>query len=99
MFLIKTQFAVNSELFARVATLSRKILIIFTRHLSYAEISPLTQHKNLTNTRDAKAYHLGTHRSLKPVDTLNRVQPLLAAMGISRVANVTGLDRVGIPVY
>ncbi len=99
MFLIKTQFAVNSELFARVVTLSRKILIIFTRHLSYAEISPLTQHKNLTNTRDTKAYHLGTHRSLKPVDTLNRVQPLLAAMGISRVANVTGLDRVGIPVY
>ncbi len=53
----------------------------------------------MTNSRDTKAYRLGTHRSLKPIDTLNRVQPLLAGMGISRVANVTGLDRVGIPVY
>jgi len=33
------------------------------------------------------------------MDTLKRVQPLLKPMGISRVANVTGLDRVGIPVY
>ena len=46
-----------------------------------------------------KAYRLGTHRALKPDDTLKRLQPLLAQMGITRVANVTGLDRVGIPVY
>ena len=46
-----------------------------------------------------KAYRLGTHRALTPADTLRRVQPLLSDMGITRVANVTGLDRVGIPVY
>jgi hypothetical protein len=39
IFLIKAQFAVNSELFACVATLRREILIIFTRYLGYAEIS------------------------------------------------------------
>jgi len=33
IFLIKAQFAVNSGLFARFATLSMEILIIFTRHL------------------------------------------------------------------
>ena len=46
-----------------------------------------------------KAYRLGTHRALRPGDTLRRVRPLLSDMGITRVANVTGLDRVGIPVY
>jgi len=39
IFLIKAQFAANSELFARFATLSREILTIFTRHLGYAEVS------------------------------------------------------------
>ncbi len=48
---------------------------------------------------ESKAYKLGTHRTLTPTDTLKRVQPLLSRMGITRVANVTGLDRVGIPVY
>ncbi len=46
-----------------------------------------------------KAYRLGTHRTLTPTDTLNQVQPLLKQMGISRTANITGLDRVGIPTY
>lgn len=48
---------------------------------------------------ESKAYRLGTHRVLTPQDTLKRVQPLLKQMGITRAANVTGLDRVGIPVY
>jgi len=46
-----------------------------------------------------KAYRLGTHRRLTPAETLANVQAKLQEMGISRVANVTGLDRVGIPVY
>lgn len=46
-----------------------------------------------------KIYKLGTHRALTPADTLKRVQPLLRKMGITRVANVTGLDRINIPVY
>lgn len=46
-----------------------------------------------------KAYRLGTHRAATPADTLKRVLPLLSDMGITRVANVTGLDRIGIPVY
>jgi len=48
---------------------------------------------------EAKTYRLGTHRSSTPEQTLTRIQPLLEKMGISRVANVTGLDRIGIPVY
>lgn len=36
---------------------------------------------------------------VRPEQTLEWVAPMLAAMGISRVAEVTGLDRIGIPVW
>jgi ribosomal protein S12 methylthiotransferase accessory factor len=45
-----------------------------------------------------KRYFLGTHRTCSPTETLARLRPLLPAMGITRIANVTGLDRTGIPV-
>jgi ribosomal protein S12 methylthiotransferase accessory factor len=45
-----------------------------------------------------KRYTVGTHRVCPPEETVARLQPLLGEMGITRVANVTGLDRVGIPV-
>ena len=48
--------------------------------------------------RTAKAFRDGTHRSRAPSETIARLQPLLAAAGITRVANLTGLDRVGVPV-
>lgn len=45
-----------------------------------------------------KAYRVGTHRTVPPAETVARVRPLLRDMGITRVANVTGLDRIGLPV-
>ncbi len=45
-----------------------------------------------------KRHRSGTHRTASPAETLARVAPLLPAMGITRVANVTGLDRIGVPV-
>src|SRR5207253_10255573 len=45
-----------------------------------------------------KALRRGTHRSASLNDTLKRVLRLAPVMGITRVANVTGLDSVGIPV-
>jgi ribosomal protein S12 methylthiotransferase accessory factor len=47
----------------------------------------------------AKAYTLGTHRVRPPAETLRAIGPLLERFGITRVANVTGLDRIGIPVW
>jgi YcaO-like protein with predicted kinase domain len=35
---------------------------------------------------------------MAPSETLGRVRPLAAAMGITRLGNITGLDRIGIPV-
>src|SRR5690242_18993268 len=46
----------------------------------------------------SKRYRTGTHRTVEPAATLERVRPLLTAMGIARVANVTGLNRIGVPV-
>jgi YcaO-like protein with predicted kinase domain len=46
-----------------------------------------------------KAYTLGTHRVRPPEETFRAVQPLLGRFGITRVANITGLDHIGIPVW
>jgi ribosomal protein S12 methylthiotransferase accessory factor len=46
-----------------------------------------------------KAYRAGTDRLVAPEETLRRIEPLLPAMGITRVSDVTGLDSIGIPVY
>jgi ribosomal protein S12 methylthiotransferase accessory factor len=45
-----------------------------------------------------KSYTEGTHRSRSPEETLNRVQRYFPIFGITRVANITGLDTIGIPV-
>jgi YcaO-like protein with predicted kinase domain len=45
-----------------------------------------------------KTFKQGTHRSATPDVTLARFRHLAAGMGITRLGNVTGLDRIGIPV-
>jgi len=51
-----------------------------------------------TEAEGPKRYRVGTHRVVDPERTLARVMPLVAAMGVTRVAMLTGLDIVGIPV-
>lgn len=46
----------------------------------------------------AKSFSSGTHRTAAPMETIARLRPLLADFGITRIANLTGLDRTGIPV-
>lgn len=45
-----------------------------------------------------KTYFDGTHRSCAPAETIDRAMPHLRMMGITRVADITGLDRIGLPV-
>ncbi|MFE7194370.1 YcaO-like family protein [Kitasatospora sp. NPDC057541] len=45
-----------------------------------------------------KNYFRGTQRSVPPEETLRRISPLFPAAGITRLADITGLDTVGIPV-
>jgi ribosomal protein S12 methylthiotransferase accessory factor len=46
----------------------------------------------------AKTYRSGTHRTVTPDETLRRGLRVAPVMGITRIANVTGLDSIGIPV-
>jgi ribosomal protein S12 methylthiotransferase accessory factor len=45
-----------------------------------------------------KSFKRGTHRIISPDATLARIAPKATQMGITRLGNVTGLDRIGIPV-
>jgi YcaO-like protein with predicted kinase domain len=45
-----------------------------------------------------KRFREGTHRTATPDETLARVRPYAARMGITRLGNITGLDHIGIPV-
>ncbi|MBU4547229.1 MAG: YcaO-like family protein, partial [Euryarchaeota archaeon] len=40
-----------------------------------------------------------THRALKPSQTIKNVEKKLKTAGVTRVTEITHLDRVGIPVY
>ena len=44
-------------------------------------------------------YIEGTQRVFTEEETLQRVQPLLKDIGVTRIANITDLDRIGIPVF
>ncbi len=46
-----------------------------------------------------KTYFSGTHRSLPPAETLRRAEACFPQVGITRLADITHLDRVGIPVF
>jgi len=49
--------------------------------------------------RPAPKLHVGgTHRTATPRQTIERVAPFLPDMGVTRIANVTGLDYLDIPV-
>lgn len=46
-----------------------------------------------------KRFTVGTDRARRPDETLEAVTPRFRSLGITRVADVTGLDRIGIPVH
>ncbi len=46
----------------------------------------------------AKRYWQGTHRTASPQETLERIRPYFKSIGLTRIAHITGLDRIGIPV-
>src|SRR4051794_34242788 len=52
----------------------------------------------MTTLRSNKSHRIGTHRLVAPEQTLERGKPLMRSLGITRVANITGLDVIGIPV-
>ena len=45
-----------------------------------------------------KAFVQGTHRLCSPKETFERYWPIGKKLGVTRIANITGLDTIGIPV-
>ncbi|WHZ29305.1 MAG: YcaO-like protein [Nitrospira sp.] len=45
-----------------------------------------------------KQYWKGTQRTIPPAITVRKIMPLTKKFGITRIANVTGLDWLGLPV-
>jgi YcaO-like protein with predicted kinase domain len=48
---------------------------------------------------DVIVYRTGTYRAADPAQTWERVAPILGRFGITRVADVTRLDDIGLPVH
>ncbi|MGW5332360.1 YcaO-like family protein [Streptomyces bauhiniae] len=46
-----------------------------------------------------KAVRAGTHRLRTPEETIALATPFLATAGVSRIADITGLDHLGVPVF
>ena len=55
--------------------------------------------ESVGGTDTAKRFRRGTDRVCSPEETWGRIRGLLGAFGITRVADLTGLDRVGLPVF
>jgi len=58
---------------------------------------PPRQPLRLTNA--AKHGHSGNHRVVAPRETCRRARQIMKVIGVTRLADVTGLDYVGIPVW
>jgi ribosomal protein S12 methylthiotransferase accessory factor len=55
--------------------------------------------RRIVSDETVPRYSFGTRRAVPPAETLRRIRPRLRAAGITRLADVTGLDWVGVPVY
>lgn len=65
------------------------------------EISLISEWLDAEAARDPgrKGHAGGTERLVSPADTVERLRPQLAGLGITRLGNLTGLDNLGIPVF
>jgi ribosomal protein S12 methylthiotransferase accessory factor len=49
--------------------------------------------------RARKEFLTGTQRAMPPEATLARIRPHFPTVGITRLADITGLDRLGVPIW
>src|SRR5260370_38295118 len=59
---------------------------------------PVQRDASLGDPEAPKNYRAGTHRLVSPEETLESVWRFFPVMGITRVADITGLDVIGLPV-
>ena len=58
-----------------------------------------TPSKTEAEHKTVKRFRRGTHRVEPPEVTWRRIEPLFRRAGITRIADVTSLDNLGVPVY
>jgi len=46
-----------------------------------------------------KQYCVDTHRVMPPAETLKRIKSVIPEIGVTRIADISGLDRIGLPVF
>jgi ribosomal protein S12 methylthiotransferase accessory factor len=66
--------------------------------MSPSHDSPGAERASSSAPAAPKQFTAGTHRVISPEETVERVRPFLPIMGITRIADVTGLDNLGVPV-
>jgi YcaO-like protein with predicted kinase domain len=66
---------------------------------AWAQGGRLPRLAGLPAGRGGKRYREGSHRVAKPEETLDRVLALMPRIGVTRIADLTGLDRLRLPVF
>src|SRR4051812_40992167 len=64
---------------------------------SSSALMPTIEYRG-TSLQARKLFFEGTPRGVSPAETLDRLRPYWDLIGLTRLANITGLDRIGIPV-
>jgi YcaO-like protein with predicted kinase domain len=62
------------------------------------DLSPLPILFRGSSLAAVKGFRKGAHRTCPPEETLERIRPYLKTTRTTRLANITGLDRIGFPV-
>src|SRR5919202_3278663 len=69
-----------------------------SRRPGRGDAMPLAEQRSRATAATVKVYRKGTHRARFPEETWDIIEPKLTRFGITRIADVTGLDTIGIPV-
>lgn len=70
-----------------------------SQRVAYPEYREASQLVPLTLTQQKKWSHDGTHRVISPSATYKRVRGFLSQIGVTRLADTSGLDPLNLPVY
>jgi ribosomal protein S12 methylthiotransferase accessory factor len=78
-------------------SVGRKTPFALTHDAPESGESPPIRYRGETH-RCQKGFWQGTQRSIPPAETLERIRPHFPSLGITRLANITNLDCIGISV-
>lgn len=81
-----------------MTALSLRISAVAAAFAELAERHALPM-RSLCQEDEVKAWIAGTHRTRTPTETIALAEQVLPSAGVSRIADITGLDYLGLPVF